>query len=212
MTETNKKTLASYDQHVPEYVTGTSNVVSGATKSWIDAALNGLPRDATLLELGSGHGRDALYIQQQGYEVACTDATPAFVEHLRGLGLQASHFNALTDIVASKFDLIFANAVLLHFTREEFVMVLAKMAGALKPDGRFAFSLKRGNAEEWSNAKLNAPRYFCYWEPEALPVLLSRAGFSSWSIDAVTTERTHPDWICVIAWRSLSQPTDFRCN
>lgn len=199
MTEANAKTLASYNQHVPEYVAGTPNVVSGATKSWIDAALNGLPRDARLLEVGSGHGRDALYIQQQGYDVACTDATPAFVEHLRGLGLQAEHFNALTDAVPSAYDLILANAVLLHFTRAEFAMALAKMAGALEQDGRFAFTLKRGNGEEWSTAKLNAPRYFCYWEPEALPVLLAQAGFSSWSIDAVTTERAHADWISIVA-------------
>jgi SAM-dependent methyltransferase len=199
MNDANKQTVASYDLHVPEYVAGTSNLVLGLAKTWIDAALDGLPLDARLFELGSGHGRDAIYIQTLGYALDCSDATPAFVEHLCGLGLEARHFNALSDTLPSDYDLILANAVLLHFNRQQFSNVLAKMSGALKPGGRFSFTLKRGDGEEWSSAKLNAPRYFCYWQPEALPVLLSAAGFSSWSIDVGTFERTHADWISVLA-------------
>jgi len=199
MNEANRQTVASYDPHVPEYVAGTSNVVSGLTKTWIDAALDGIPFDARLLELGSGHGRDAIYIQKLGYALDCSDATPAFVEHLRALSLEARHFNALSDALSSDYDLILANAVLLHFNRQQFSNVLAKMSSALRPRGRFSFTLKRGDGEEWSYAKLNAPRYFCYWQPESLPVLLSAAGFSSWSIDAGTFERAHADWISVLA-------------
>lgn len=199
MTGTNAKTLASYDAHVPAYIAGTSHDVTGAGKACIDAALAGLPPDAQIMELGSAFGRDALYMQAQGYAVACTDATPAFVDHLRTLGLQARLFNALTDMPAPDHDLIFANAVLLHFDRAEFAVVLAKMARALKSGGRFAFSLKRGDGESWSDEKLNAPRYFCYWQPEALPPLLAQAGFSDWSVDAVTSARAHANWLYVIA-------------
>lgn len=201
MAGSNERTIATYDRHVPEYVARTSDIVSGAFQAWIDSALHDLPCDAAILELGSGHGRDALYIGTRGYAVSCTDATPAFVDHLRGLGLDAGHFNALTDSLAEDHDLIFANAVLLHFARDDFSAVLGRMAKALRPGGRFAFSLKQGDGETWSEAKLNAPRYFCYWQPDALPALLSKAGFSQWTIDAIAMEREHSDWIFVIARR-----------
>ena len=101
--------------------------------------------------------------------------------------------------LARDYDLILANAVLLHFSRGEFRAVLGKMAGALKPGGRFAFSLKQGEGEHWSTMKLNAPRYFCYWQPEHLPPLLREAGFDRWDVSVVKTQRQHAEWIYAIA-------------
>ena len=199
MNNTNFQTLQSYEGHVEEYVSGTADAVSGASKDWIDAALHGLPVNSAILELGSAFGRDAAYIEQQGYTVECSDAAQGFVEHLQRNGFRARLLNVLTGPVPEGWDLILANAVFLHFTRPEFQAALAKMAKALKPQGRLAFSLKQGDGEEWSNAKLNAPRYFCYWQPEALPPLLRQAGFSRWDIKAVATSRKHADWIYVIA-------------
>lgn len=199
MGQDNESTLHSYDGHVRDYVNGTSQVVSGASKDWIDAALDGLPSDAAILEVGSGVGRDAAYIQQQGYVVECTDASQGFLEHLRANGFQARAFNALTDTLEDSYDLIIANAVLLHFGREDVRRVVDKLADALRPGGRLAFSLKQGNGEEWSSKKLNAPRYFCYWQPEQLVPLLRQAGFVHWDVQAIATHRQHADWIYVIA-------------
>lgn len=199
MTTGNEQTLRTYDGHVQDYVTGTAQVVSGPSKDWIDGALKGLSFDARILELGSAFGRDAAYIQQQGFRVECTDASQGFLDYLRGNGFEARLFNALTDPLAKDYDLILANAVLLHFSRSEFQVVLSKMAGALKPGGRFAFSLKQGEGEDWSTMKLNAPRYFCYWQPEHLPPLLQKAGFDRWDVSAMKTLRQHAEWIYVIA-------------
>jgi SAM-dependent methyltransferase len=199
MIEANIQTLDSYEQRVPEYLAGTSHLLSGPEKDWIDAVLNRLPRNAKVLEIGSGPGRDAIYIRKQGYAVICTDAAPAFVSHLRGLSLEAQFLNVLVDPVPSGYALILANSVLLHFNREQLATVLMKVANALETGAQFAFSLKRGDGEEWSSHKLNAPRFFCYWQPDALPILLAQAGFSDWSVNAVGTERNHADWLYIIA-------------
>ncbi|WP_235973794.1 class I SAM-dependent methyltransferase [Parasphingopyxis marina] len=199
MIGSNEKTLATYNSHASEYVAGTTHVVFGAIRDWINEALAGLPLDAALLEIGSAIGRDAAYIHEQGYEVECTDASTAFVQHLRRLGFEAKLFNVLNDAFTAKYDLIIANAVLLHFDRQEFAEALRKSSRALKPNGRFAFSLKRGDGEEWSDEKLNAPRFFCYWQPEDLAPLLSRARFSSWAINEVATERAHAEWLYIVA-------------
>lgn len=199
MIGSNDATLRTYRDHVQDYIDGTAQTVSGATKDWIDAALAGLPASARLLELGSAFGRDAAYIGSRGFRLDCTDAVPEFVARLRAAGHNARLFNALTDAVEPSYDLIFANAVLLHFTRDEFALVLGKMRRALAPGGRFAFSLKRGEGESWSSAKVGAPRFFCYWQPAPLETMLKAAGFAAWTIDEARTGRAHPDWLYVIA-------------
>lgn len=199
MGDSNQRTLQTYDGHIQAYVDGTAHQVAGPSRDWIERALDGLPATARILELGSAFGRDAAYVQGRGFTVECTDASHGFLDHLRAAGFSARPFNALTDVLAPEYDLILANAVLLHFSRDEFSGVLTRMAAGLRPGGRFAFSLKRGDGEGWSSQKLNAPRYFCYWQPEHLPAALVRAGFGQWDVVAANTGRQHADWLYVIA-------------
>jgi SAM-dependent methyltransferase len=150
--------------------------------------------------LGSAFGRDAVYIASKGFEIECTDAAPGFVSYLKARGLNARQFNAIVDDLEDQYDLIFANAVMLHFNREEFSFVLQKLFRSLKCGGRFAFSLKRGEGEAWSSEKIGAPRFFCYWEQNDLVPLLGKTGFSRWTIKSASTRRAHPEWLFVIAY------------
>ncbi|MCW2314858.1 SAM-dependent methyltransferase [Rhodoblastus acidophilus] len=199
MTDANEKTLLTYDENVRAYVDGTAQAVNGAPQQWMDRALDGLAPDARILEIGSAFGRDAAYIASKKFTIECTDATPGFVSELLARGFSARLFNVLTDPFDGAYDLILANAVLLHFDRAQLPFVLEKARAALKPAGRLAFSLKAGDGEGWSSAKLGAPRYFCYWRAENLPALLRAAGFAGWSIVEAHTNRAHADWIFVVA-------------
>jgi SAM-dependent methyltransferase len=199
MSDTNRETLRSYQAHVQDYIERTAQTVTGAAKDWIDAALSGLPAEARLIELGSAFGRDAAYIAARGFAVECTDAVADFVAHLHAKGFAARRFNALTDDLQDRYDLILANAVMLHFNRSEFALVLKKLSRALKSGGRFAFSLKGGQGESWSTGKIGAPRFFCYWERETLEPFLRDAGFARWTVETVHTDRAHAEWLFVIA-------------
>lgn len=199
MSDSNAETLRSYEAHVQDYIDGTSQTVSGASKDWLDAALSGLPAEARILELGSAFGRDAAYITSRGFTVDCTDAVEGFVSRLRQQGFAARRFNALTDELDGRYDLIVANAVMLHFDGDEFVLVLRKLCQALKPGGRFAFTLKQGDGEAWSTEKIGAPRFFRYWRKAGLDLPLGDAGFSRWEIAEIATARAHPDWLQIIA-------------
>ena len=198
----NARTLAAYESRIEAYIDGTPQVVAGASKDWIDAALAGLLPDAKLLELGSAFGRDAAYITSKGYSIECTDAAESFVSFLRDRGFQARPFNAITDELADEYDLILASAVMLHFTRQELALVLRKLCGSLARSGRLAFSLKRGEGEAWSTEKLGTPRYFCYWEMEALEPVLDAAGFASWTVDNARSSRTDVPWLRIIATKT----------
>jgi len=195
----NQQTLDAYQDRLQAYVAGTAKTVSGESQQWLDAALGGLPPTARLLELGSAFGRDAAYIAAQGYAIECSDAVPGFVTLLQSQGFNARRLNVLTDDVGDGYHLILANAVLLHFTRRELPLVLSKVRRALAPNGRLAFSLKQGEGEGWSDAKLGAPRFFCYWQPAELEPELRQAGFTHWQIHATHTGRAHADWLFVIA-------------
>jgi SAM-dependent methyltransferase len=200
MTDKNSETLRSYEARVAAYTNGTSHTVIGPAKDWIDANLSELGTDAKILEIGSAHGRDAAYFKEKGFSLECTDAVFGFVTQLRASGFQARVFNVLTDELAEKYDMIFANAVLLHFDRIEFNLVLKKLCSALEPGGRLAFSLKQGRGEGWSNEKIEAPRYFRYWERETLEPLLANTGFARWKLREAHTGRTHADWLFVTAY------------
>lgn len=129
---------------------------------WLDEAVAGLPSNARILELGSGFGRDAEYLAGLNYSVECTDAAQAFVDLLNKRGLNARKLNVIADGLDGSYNLVLANAVLLHFTREQTKEVLRKVLASLKPGGTFAFTLKQGDGEKWTEEKLGAPRYFCF--------------------------------------------------
>lgn len=200
MSETNETTLQSYDAHIQEYIDGTPQEVTGAVKDWIHASLQGLPQDAKILEFGTAFGRDAGYIESLGYTVERTDATPGFVNLLQQQGHKARVLNAITDDYGDTYDLIFADAVLLHFTRPETQAVLGKVFASLSDNGRFALSLKQGDGEAWSEEKLGAPRYFCYWNRAEIEPMLHQAGFAKVEVgDFDSTGHNNAKWLHIIA-------------
>jgi SAM-dependent methyltransferase len=202
MSNANQKTIQVYDAHVDEYIASTPHQVVGVVKEWLDEALADLPKDATILEIGSAFGRDAAYMQNLGYTVQCSDASKSFVELLQQKGLNVMKLNVITDDLGGPYDLVLANAVLLHFTRADTRRVLQKVFRSLKDGGRFAFTLKQGEGYEWRGNK-GAPRYFCYWTEEQLKRLLKSIGLTDVTIkaDQVTA---HSIWLQVIAVKKHS--------
>lgn len=198
MSDANQQTIQSYEGHVQEYISGTPQEVSGVVKDWLDEAVTGLPKDARILELGSATGRDAVYLQNLGYAVDCTDATQAFVDLLNQKGFTARKLNAITDDLGGPYDFVLANAVLLHFTREEMKQVLHKVLAVLNKDGRFAFTLKQGDGEGWSEEKLGAPRFFCYWAEGQIREYMKEAGFTNIRV-AGGKATTNALWLQVVA-------------
>lgn len=199
MSKTNQQTVQSYEDHVQDYIDGTPQQVDGILKEWLDKTLALTPKDARLLELGSAMGRDAAYLQDQGYVVECTDVTQGFVDMLNAKGFSARKLNAITDDFGGPYDLILASAVLLHFTREETAQVLRKAYDALTDGGMFSFTLKQGEGEEISDEKLGAPRYFCYWQADQIADYLQDAGFEKIDVRDGNWGSRNVQWLQIIA-------------
>jgi|SRR3989344_3619407 len=56
-----------------------------------------LPPPATILDLGSGPGNQALYLQHQGYKLTCIDISETMVEKCRQKGLNDILLRASTE-------------------------------------------------------------------------------------------------------------------
>lgn len=194
--ESNARTLATYEDNLDRYIAGSPENLSGGLQGFLESVLSRLRPGATILEIGSGFGRDALYFESQGFRVIPTDAAESFIEELQRRGLQAQRLNALTDPIPSA-ELIYANAVFLHFSREEFESVLSKIRSALPTGGILAFTVKEGSGEEWSDAKLAGPRFFRYWQIPGLFEILVRAGFTDIHLD--TDQEGPVGWLQVSA-------------
>lgn len=182
MSSSNDVTIQSYELGVKEYIAGTAPEVGVNFKAWIDAILGYLSSNARILEIGSAFGRDARYIESFGHTVERTDATKGFVALLQQMGYPARRFNVLIDDFTATYDLVFANAVFLHFTPQELQKTLDKIRVSLNNQGILAFSVKKGEGEQWTTAKLGQPRYFCFWTSDKIQSLLKLTGFELVSI------------------------------
>jgi cyclopropane fatty-acyl-phospholipid synthase-like methyltransferase len=200
--DTNKSTLRAYENGVELYNAATISKVDGSVKQWIDAGLAMLKPKAHILEIGSANGRDALYMEARGFKVDRTDAVASFVRYLRNIGHDARILNILTGDIDGQYDMIFANAVLLHFTIEELKSVLAKVRAALQPGGLLTFSVKIGDGSEWSHVKLKEPRFFNYWQEKPLKDVLISYGYDIKYFKIGSSGHDSQKWFHVIAGRA----------
>lgn len=173
----NAKTLQAYEAAASEYASNTFDTVEGSLKIWLDEIASQVAKDARILEIGSGAGRDALYLLSQGYQVECSDGAAAMVDLLRENGLSAKRLNILTDPLDGPWDLILANCVLLHFDEAELGRALDRIREALSPAGYFAVAMKAGDKSLWETEKSMPPRFMRYWQEAPLRKLLEDSGF-----------------------------------
>lgn len=191
-------TIATYQRLADRYAERTVPTSPENRAPLLERIVELLPR-GTLLELGSGPGWDAEYLEQRGLTVQRSDATPAFVDMMRSNGVDARRIDVRCDDLGGPWDAVLANAVLLHLTREEFAAAVGRVHDAVRPGGLFVLTLKEDDGESWSAAKLDLPRWFTYWREGPLRQALTAAGWQILGLEHRPGRRD--DWIQVIARR-----------
>ena len=201
MDDSNRKTIAAYESLPGNFVKDTQEKTGDLGENWVNKSIEGLPDTAKILEIGAGYGRDARYIGDRGFHVEMTDAAKTFVDILQDQDPTAHQLDILTDDLDTEYDLVLANAVLLHLDKGEgeTEFAIRKVFDALKPGGRFAFTLQQGEGYKWKENKGMGPRFFQYWSKEEIVDLLTAIGFSN--VDAWTDAPDSRDvtWIKIIA-------------
>ena len=201
MSKTNNETLDSYNKRVLEYVKTSPQKVGDQLGVWIDKILSKLNTNARILEIGSGSGKDDDYFKSKGFHMELTDGSQGFVDYLISKGKQARLLNILTDELGDCYQLVFADAVFLHFTSEELKAILSKIYKSLIDRGTVAFTLKAGNGEEITERKIDARRYFRYWSADLIRDLLKNIGYENIQIYTIGDYRGEAkmDWLLISA-------------
>ena len=162
-------TLKFYADNAADYVRN-----NGAERSpELASFLSRLPAGGSVLELGTGSGRDAAAMLAAGFAVTPSDASPelaAQAEALLGRKVLLLAFHELAEIAA--YDGVWASACLLHAPRDELTGDLARIFTALRPGGQLAASFKAGGGEAaTSSAAITIipmrPNCACISKPQA---------------------------------------------
>lgn len=188
-------TLATYEAAAQVYREQTA-ATSRQAVEFLDR-LADLVGSGQVLELGSGPGWDASYLEGRGLTITRTDAARAFVEMMRQDGHEARLLDARVDDFGGPYDAVLADAMLLHLNREEFADVVRRARAAVVPGGILGCTLKEGDGEAWSEDKLGLPRHFTYWREPAVRTVLEDAGWAVLSIDLRAGR--HEPWLYVLA-------------
>jgi SAM-dependent methyltransferase len=191
-------TLAAYEQAADKFRDSLPRGPSEVTDRWYDRIGKAVAPGASVLEIGSGTGEDAVALEERGYRVRRTDAAGSFVEMIRADGFAADQLNAITDELGGPYDLIFADAVFLHFDRAELRTVLRKAHAAAT---HLAFTTREGEGGEWSNRFLDLPRRFNSWQEQPLRDLLTETGWTITHLERSQT-RLGSNWFLVLATHS----------
>jgi hypothetical protein len=166
----NTTTLQTYQDNFQLYIDGTNKKIVWEYKDFLDSVLDYISKDSIVLEVWTSFWRDADYFESKWYNNICrSDAVQWFIDYNISLGKDCMYLNLLDfSLQQEYYDLIFANAVLLHFTYEQCIDIINKFMLWLKKNGILAVKLKNGIWEEWSTHKMNGPRYFRYRTIEEL--------------------------------------------
>ncbi|HWI84813.1 MAG TPA: methyltransferase domain-containing protein [Sphingomonas sp.] len=163
---TDQDTVRSYDRIAAEYAAEAAAMPEWVAKE-IDAFATGLGSSSRVLEIGSGGGRDAVELEKCGISVRRTDVSVGFVELLRERGFEADLLDPLTDDLADPlrpgtlYDGIWACACLIHVARQDFGIVVGRLAQATRTGGRLHVSVRDGDGEDVSmEGGATAPRRY----------------------------------------------------
>ena len=124
-------------------------------KELIDKLQNFLPKKSSVLELGSGPGKD-LKILEDIYDVTGSDYSSIFIELLKknNSNIGILHLNAVTLETENHFDAIYSNKVLQHLTDDELKESFQNQFDKLNDNGIICHSFWEGTICEEMHGSL----------------------------------------------------------
>ena len=144
-------TLSWYIENAIQYAEETRNSLV------LDALwefLSRMKEEGTILDYGSGSGRDSAYFINKGFSVDSLDGSAemkAQAERLFGIKVKLSSFLSLEE--KEKYDGIWAQASILHLEEHDLKTALTLIERTLKRDGVFYSSFRKGEEDGYENGR-----------------------------------------------------------
>jgi SAM-dependent methyltransferase len=187
-------TIEHYERSAREYAKEIDAVPPAFRASALRRLASLLPTGGNVLEVGSGTGRDADYLEGLGVAVRRTDAVRAFAEIQAERGKAVALVDVVADDLGGRYDGALAMCVLMHVPCDRINEVLSKFAAALRPSGAFLVSVREGSGES------AGPAGMTFWSRDGFAAHLLAAGFGlEWDDLEVDTDDDH--WLTFLARR-----------
>ena len=144
-------TLSWYRENAIQYAEETRNsLVLDALWEFLSRMKEG----GTILDYGSGSGRDSAYFLDKGFSVDSLDGSAemkAQAERLFGIKVKLASFLSLEE--KEKYDGIWAQASILHLEEHDLKTALTLIERALKRDGVFYSSFRKGEEDGYEKGR-----------------------------------------------------------
>lgn len=186
------QTIDTYNKMAEIYDAETADFWRDFPNNFLDVFANHTlttpGRDAkTVLNIGSGPGRDGVLLKNRKLEVTRLDASHAMVAQCKKRGLAAIEGDFMTLPFADKsFDAAWAYTSLLHVKKSDVGTALAEIARILKSGGTFGLGLIEGTEELYRpSSEIASLRWFSFYTKEEVETLLAAHGFKVLYFDTI---------------------------
>ena len=145
-------------------------------------------RRPSLLEIGTGPGRDAVAFASAGIAVTGVDLSAEHVRIATGVGVDALQASVLDlPFAARSFDAAWSMSTLLHVPNVDFDAAMSEIVRVVRPGAPIAVGLWGGPDSEGPNERdtIRPPRFFSIRSDERVRAMLGGHGqferFDTWT-------------------------------
>lgn len=178
----NRETVQAYERCARDYARATAPQMSSSGGQTLQRFAQALEPGSSILEIGSGPGWDADFLEARGMQVRRTDICDSFLALQRERGKAAERLDIITDALGGPYDSIVALYVFQHLDPSLMGDVLEKVAQALRPGGVLLVSLREGVGQERQMSESSGIFYSALWPLADFKNQLQAAGL-------------HPQWV-----------------
>ena len=197
----NRRTIDSYERIAREYAADTAPDSSGAaefSREGLRRLVDAVPAGGAALDVGSGPGWDADFVESQGVVVRRTDVAAAFIDFQAERGKHVEKLDVTRDELGGPYDAVMALAVLQHVDRAQVPSLLRRVAAALRPGGVFLVAIPTGVGESWEVGESGNHYFTVLWGESAFRTLLADVGLGvEWSVSDDDSEEN--SWLMLLA-------------
>ncbi|MYC78385.1 methyltransferase domain-containing protein [Candidatus Poribacteria bacterium] len=169
--------VKSYEKYAHERATHSPDEFKVQEQSEFLKFLKDEKRE-TLLEIGCGHGQDARFFQDQGFQVLAVDNTPTMVKLTAEKGVTARLLDCYDlDEINERFDAVYTMNCLLHIPKQDMDKILHLISKRLNDSGLMYLGIWGDQNFEgiWEQDRYEPKRFFSFWKIEALLEVLQRS-------------------------------------
>lgn len=174
----NASTLAGYEGCAVDYAQTTAPRPDAGDQPALVELLRVAAPGGRLLEIGSGPGWDADWLEERGLAVRRTDAAQSFLNFQASRGRHAESLDVIGDSLDGPYDGVVALYVLQHVERDLLPSVLAKIAHAIRDGGVFLLGLREGEGESVEIGSSGSAYYVALWPRTEIVAILAALGLS----------------------------------